>query len=236
MFRDLRADEVDVRASTVNENGVTLLLYKDARCDQAILDETVGSLNWQRHHTRDNANCIVSIWDDLKQQWIDKEDTGKESNTEAEKGLASDSFKRACFNWGIGRELYTAPFIWVAAPNLKQLKPGKNGKLQCFDKFIVKKMTVEAKKITALVIVNQDTGKIVFSLGDTGRKEPPHDPKAPTQTQDRELVAQIRQLYPGERIAKMLEFHNAGKLEDIPAETLAKYVAVALKRGEQDGK
>lgn len=236
MFRDLRADEVDVRASTVNENGVTLLLYKDARCDQAILDETVGSLNWQRHHTRDNANCIVSIWDDLKKQWIDKEDTGKESNTEAEKGLASDSFKRACFNWGIGRELYTAPFIWVSAQNLKQLKQGKNGKLQCFDKFIVKKMTVEAKKITALVIVNQDTGKIVFSLGDTGRKEPPHAPKAPTQPQDRELVAQIRQLYPGERIAKMLEFHNAGKLEDIPAEMLAKYVAVALKKGEQDGK
>lgn len=236
MFRDLQADEVDVRASTVNENGVTLLLYKDARCDQAILDETVGALNWQRHHTRDNANCIVSIWDSFKNQWVDKEDTGKESNTEAEKGLASDSFKRACFNWGIGRELYTAPFIWVSAQNLKQLKPGKNGKLQCFDKFIVKKMTVEAKKITALVIVNQDTGKIVFSLGDTGRKEPPHDPKAPTQTQDRELVAQIRQLYPGERIAKMLEFHNAGKLEDIPAETLAKYVAVALKRGEQDGK
>lgn len=236
MFRDLQADEVDVRASTVNENGVTLLLYKDARCDQAILDETVGALNWQRHHTRDNANCIVSIWDSFKNQWVDKEDTGKESNTEAEKGLASDSFKRACFNWGIGRELYTAPFIWVAAQNLKQLKPGKNGKLQCFDKFIVKKMTVEAKKITALVIVNQDTGKIVFSLGDPGRKEPPHAPKATTQPQDRELVAQIRQLYPGERIAKMLEFHNAGKLEDIPQEVLAKYVAVALKKGAPDGK
>lgn len=64
------------------------------------------------------------------------------------------------------------------------------------------------------------------------------EPEQPEQAtgQDRELVAQIRQLYPGERIAKMLEYHNAGKLEDIPAETLAKYVAIALKRGEQDGK
>ena len=82
-----------------------------------ILDETVGAMDWKREHTRNNANCIVSIWDKEKQQWISKEDTGTESNTEAEKGLASDSFKRACVNWGIGRELYTAPFIWI--PNEK---------------------------------------------------------------------------------------------------------------------
>ncbi len=90
-----------------------MLLYKDARCDQNVLDEAVGPYNWQRSHNRDNANCIVSIWDEKKGQWISKEDTGTESRTEAEKGLASDSFKRACFNWGIGRELYTAPAIWV---------------------------------------------------------------------------------------------------------------------------
>ena len=112
-FRSLHADEIECRVATVNEKGLSLLLYKDARVDQNILDETVGPLNWQRHHTRDNANCTVSIWDDEKEQWIEKEDTGKESFTEAEKGLASDSFKRACFNFGIGRELYTAPFIWI---------------------------------------------------------------------------------------------------------------------------
>ena len=88
-FRDLRADEIDVRVSQINEKGCSLLLYKDARCDMNILDETVGAENWQRAHTRDNANCIVSIWDDSKGQWISKEDTGTESNTEAEKGLAS---------------------------------------------------------------------------------------------------------------------------------------------------
>ena len=105
-FRTLQAGEIDCRIATVTEKGVSLLLYKDARVDQNILDETVGPMNWQRAHSRDNANCTVSIWDGEKQQWISKEDTGTESYTEKEKGLASDSFKRACFNWGIGRELY----------------------------------------------------------------------------------------------------------------------------------
>ena len=98
-FRDLKANEIDVRISTLNEKGASLLLYKDARVDQDILDETVGAMNWQRKHLRDNANCIVEIWDNDKKMWISKEDTGTESFTEKEKGLASDSFKRACFNW-----------------------------------------------------------------------------------------------------------------------------------------
>ena len=109
MFRLLNADEIEARVATVNEYGVTLLLYKDARCDMRILDETVGAFNWRRMHTRDNANCTVLIKNTETGEWIGKEDTGTESNTEAQKGLASDSFKRACFNWGIGRELYTAP-------------------------------------------------------------------------------------------------------------------------------
>lgn len=88
-FRKLKADEIDCRIQQIKPNGLTLLLYKDARCDQNILDETVGAMNWQRHHNRDNANCIVSIWDDEKNQWVEKEDTGTESRTEKEKGLAS---------------------------------------------------------------------------------------------------------------------------------------------------
>ena len=99
-FRTLRADEIDVRVGSVGNGNATLLLYKDARCDMNILDETVGPMNWERKHLRENANCIVSIYDDDKKVWVSKEDTGTESNTEAEKGLASDSFKRACFNWG----------------------------------------------------------------------------------------------------------------------------------------
>ena len=113
MFRKLRADEIEVRVASVMKGAATLLLYKDARCDMNILDETVGVMGWKREHTRDNANCTVSIWDSKKEQWISKEDTGTESQTEREKGLASDSFKRACVNWGIGRELYTAPRIKI---------------------------------------------------------------------------------------------------------------------------
>ena len=115
-FRKLKESEIEVRVGQVSKDGVgwaTLLLYKDARVDMDILDETVGAENWQRHHGRDNRNCIVSIWDSDKGQWIDKEDTGTESNTEKEKGLASDSFKRACVNWGIGRELYSSPKIFI---------------------------------------------------------------------------------------------------------------------------
>lgn len=114
-FRPLRADEVDARVGTCNEKGFSLLLYKDARCDQNILDETVGPENWQRRHyeVKGNMFCSVGIYDTEKKEWIWKDDCGTESNTEKEKGEASDSFKRACFNWGIGRELYTAPFIYI---------------------------------------------------------------------------------------------------------------------------
>lgn len=173
MFRDLRADEIECRVSQAKETGVSLLLYKDARCDQNILDETVGAMNWQRSHSRDNANCTVSLWDKEKQQWISKEDTGKESNTEAEKGLASDSFKRACFNWGIGRELYSAPFIWIKAADCTALK--LNGqRWQCFDSFEVAKIVIENKKIVAIAIRNTKNGKVVFVYQDAAwqaRKE-----------------------------------------------------------------
>lgn len=114
-FRRLRACEVDARIAQIKETWLTLLLYKDARVDQNILDETVGPENWQRSHELigNNLYCTVSIYDADKKMWVSKQDVGTESNTEAEKGQASDSFKRACFNWGIGRELYTAPRIKI---------------------------------------------------------------------------------------------------------------------------
>lgn len=151
-FRKLKNTEIDVRVATVTAKGVSLLLYKDARCDMNILDETVGPYNWKRSHTRDNANCIVSIYDSEKKEWISKEDTGTESFTEKEKGLASDSFKRACFNWGIGRELYTAPFIWVPADKT-EVAQGTNGKWKCNDNFKVLKITyTEDGQIDGLII------------------------------------------------------------------------------------
>lgn len=166
-FRTLRADEIDVRVAIVKKSGVSLLLYKDARCDMNILDEAVGPFGWKREHTRDNANCIVSIWDSEKEQWISKEDTGTESRADADgnekKGLASDSFKRACFNWGIGRELYTAPFVWINANDVKLTE--YKGKPITRDKFSVADIRYTDSKITSLKIRNDSRKKIVYIYG-----------------------------------------------------------------------
>lgn len=168
-FRLLKPEEVEVRLARVTDKGVMLLVYKDARVDQTILDETVGAYNWQRRHTRDNHNCIVSIWDNDKGQWIEKEDVGTESNTESEKGLASDSFKRACFNWGIGRELYTSPFIFFN--NNECNITGRN----CYDKFYCTSIEYDGRKIKSLTIYNKNTD--VTKVFSNERKTPSADIK-----------------------------------------------------------
>lgn len=163
-FRDLRADEIECRVQSVKENGLVLLLYKDARVDMNILDETVGAECWQREHyeCKGNLFCRVGIVVETKKgeavfpEWVWKADCGTESNTEAQKGEASDSFKRACFNWGIGRCLYTAPFIWISADKCNI----KNGK--CYDKFEVEKIAIENKRITGLAIKNVTKGVRAF--------------------------------------------------------------------------
>ena len=187
MFRDLTADEIEVRVALAKQNGVSLLLYKDARVDQNILDETVGPFNWMRSHNRDNANCVVSIWDGEKKQWISKEDTGVESNTEKEKGLASDSFKRACFNWGIGRELYTAPFIWVKAEDCEKLEKDGN-RWKCGDSFTVEGITIKDKRIETIVIRNLKTKKNVYSWPNTNQVSPPAPQPAPQAAPQKQMT------------------------------------------------
>ena len=154
-FRELTEKDIEVRVQSVKSNGLVLLLYKNARVDMNILDETVGPANWQREHyeCKGNLFCRVGIRPCLKDnetiaEWIWKSDCGTESNTEAQKGEASDSFKRACFNWGIGRELYTSPFIWIPADKCNIT----NGK--CYDRFSVEKIIIEDKQIKALAIRN----------------------------------------------------------------------------------
>lgn len=175
-IRTLRADEIECRIGTFKEGkGLSLLLYKDARCDMAILDETFGAMNWQRHHSRDNANCTVSIWDAEKKQWIDKEDTGTESNTEAEKGLASDSFKRACVNVGIGRELYTSPFIWLTPDKFRDK----------YDKFAVTSIGYNDKReVNQLTIKNVNTNKVVFRYPNDGSAQNTVADENPPATQN----------------------------------------------------
>lgn len=114
-IRTLKPHEIEIRAQSVKENGCVALLYKDARADMNVLDETFGVFGWKRDHEVINGNlfCNVSVWDVDNKQWITKQDVGVESNQQAEKGEASDSFKRACVNLGIGRELYSKIFIWI---------------------------------------------------------------------------------------------------------------------------
>lgn len=168
-IRLLRADEIECRVGTINENGVSLLLYKDARADMKILDEVYGPMNWQRRHEMIGGSlyCTVSVWDEEKKQWISKMDVGTESYTEKEKGQASDSFKRACVSLGIGRELYSAPFIWVPASKLQIQK--KNDKYYCKENFHVAAITYSKTcEITGLVITN-DKGNSIYEWKLSGK-------------------------------------------------------------------
>lgn len=186
-FRLLKANEIDARVATVNEKGCSLLLYKDARVDQNILDETVGPENWQREHSviGQNLYCTVKIWDEFKGQWIAKQDVGTESYTEKEKGQASDSFKRACFNWGIGRELYTAPFIWIKAGDVNI--EDKQGRKTTYDTFKVKSIGFDDERnIVQLEIINAKTHKVVYTLGKT-----PVEVKTEEQIADETLQEKI---------------------------------------------
>ena len=164
-IRLLRADEIECRIGTINEKGLSLLLYKDARADMKILDETFGIFGWKRTHQSIDGNlyCTVEIWDSEKQSWIAKQDVGTVSYTEKEKGQASDSFKRACVSVGIGRELYSAPFIWVSAQKCNIQR--RNDKLICYDKFSVSEISYSKdREIISLSIVNGDTGEVVYSM------------------------------------------------------------------------
>lgn len=170
-FRALKASEIDCRIQSIGQNktgavGTTILLYKDARVDMNILDETVGAMNWQREHSVVNGNlyCTISIWDEVKEQWISKSDVGTESNTEKEKGQASDSFKRAGFNWGIGRELYSAPFVYIQLDKSEYIE--RNGKLTSNAKFKVKDIDYdESRNIVRLVVVDSK-GKVRYTFGE----------------------------------------------------------------------
>lgn len=241
-FRTLYADEIEARVQQVTQRGVTLLLYKDARCDMNILDETVGPLSWKKSYSRDNRNCTVSIWDDEKKEWISKEDVGTESNMEREKGLASDSFKRSCFNWGLGRELYSMGTIFVSSDkvNIKN----NNGKLACYDKFNVKEIEYDDKRrISYLLIHDKSKGIDVYEWGKKKTKtspepevkaetmakvepEPEFEPKTDAiQKTKNELLDELRGRLFKEKIdAKFII--DAYKVEALPQLSIRKIVAM----------
>ena len=228
-FRLLRADEIDVRIAQCGSWGVQLLLYKNARIDMALLDQTVGAESWQRKHEMINGNLFCSVGirvmrEDGTAEWIWRQDVGTESNTERQKGEASDAFKRACTNFGIGRELYTAPTIFVKAENLKTLKE-VNGRWTCKDYFTVNDIQYAGRKINYIQILNMKTGALL----DYGKKqiEEPVDTAAEeTETEDMVVATEsMTSEEPAMFSTEWLEIHGKEKITEREIENLKKACA-----------
>jgi hypothetical protein len=182
IFRTLNADEIDVRVQQVVKSNdkyrALLLLYKNARVDMDMLDEKFGCLNWQREHIfKDGKNyCRVSVYDDKKQMWVSKEDVGVESNTEETKGEASDAFKRACVNLGIGRELYTTPQVVVELSDKEAVTKNRNGKdvhvAASWLKFRVSAITYNAERQIIGLAIADNKGVTRYHMGKVKSEAP----------------------------------------------------------------
>ena len=160
-FRDLRADELELRVGATTDSGFSLLIYKTARADANVLDETVGAFNWQKkfYQVKNTMICSLGInmnYDDETKEplWIWKDDAGDESNTEAIKGEASDSFKRAGFAYGIARKLYNSPFIWLNKDSDNDPKKTH---------YEISEIGYDDTSVNKLVIINAKTKNVVFS-------------------------------------------------------------------------
>lgn len=199
-IRLLRADEIECRVATVNEKGASLLLFKDARVDLKILDETFGPFGWQRTHQSIDGNlyCTISLWDSEKQQWISKQDVGTKSYSEKEKGQASDSFKRAAFCVGVGRELYTAPFIWIPAAKAKVQK--KEDKYVVTEHFTVSYIAYDGNREIAALVIKDSKGNVVYSMQQ--------------DKQTREAAVQENSLSDAERVLLLAELNRTGVTMD----------------------
>lgn len=174
--RLLNANEIECRVGQCGKSmrGVawcSLLLYKDARCDMKVMDETFGPLGWKKSYELINGNlfCTVSVRDE-QGEWITRQDVGVESNTEKEKGQASDAFKRACVNFGIGRELYTSPKIFITLGQNEVVE--KNGKPALSPKVVFSVAEIgydENRCVNKLTIVDS-TGVVRYSMGQDAGK------------------------------------------------------------------
>ena len=163
-FGLLSAEDIECRVQQISAKGLSLLLYKNARIDAAKLDAEVGPDKWQCkfYQCKDTLFCSVGIKTALG-EWIWKDDAGSPSNMEAQKGEASDAFKRACFKHGIGRELYTAPFIWITPDGANITANGQ--KYVCYDRFKVTDIAYDLDRICYLEIYNEKMKQIVYTWG-----------------------------------------------------------------------
>ena len=200
-FRKLKADETECRVANITDKGVMLLIYKDARVDMRLLDETYGVFGWQKSYETIDGRlyCTVSIKNPETGEWISKSDVGTESYTEKEKGQASDAFKRACFNWGIGRELYTAPFIWI---NKGDYTVDEKGRV--FDKFNITDIGYDQDgKINKLIIYNEKLNREVFRYGVSNVQEK-KTKKTDAYPAREEMLEVVKAHYPDGDILKAL--------------------------------
>lgn len=193
-IRTLKANEIECRIGTINEKGCTLLLYKDARVDMRLLDEVFGPMNWKRDHEVVNGNlfCTISIYDEQKKEWVSKQDVGTESNTEKEKGQASDAFKRAGFNWGIGRELYSAPFIWVKLES-GEISKNTSGRCSTYTKFSVSEIEYDENREVSKCVIVDDKGKERYHFPVPKKEQQPQqqNPNVFTGKQLKEAIAEV---------------------------------------------
>lgn len=175
-MRDLRVDEIECRVGNVTEKGFTLLLYKTARADMTLLDETFGANNWQcrYYQVKNTMICAISIWDKEKNQWIEKCDGGDDDfNAEKVKGECSDAFKRAGFRvLPSTRKLYNSPFIWI---NKDENNDPKKTRYEVSD------VGYDDTSVTKLVIINSKTKQVAYSYG-VNAKVPPQAQKEPKNT------------------------------------------------------
>lgn len=181
-FRNLYPTEIQVRPTDTKFKGsCTLLLYKDARSDMDILDESLGCENWQKEYYEVNGNVYCRIGILTENGWVWKSDCGIESNVDAAKGEASDAAKRAAVCWGIGRELYTTPRVRIKCPDSYY----KDDRLTM--SFYVQAIEYEGKRVTKLVIADR-FGKVVYDwdakTGVKAQNEPVQAPQAQGSIED----------------------------------------------------
>ena len=248
-IRLLSKEDIDVRVAQTNiynNNGqqvvkVNLLLYKNARVDMKILDELFTPMGWKRTHKLigDRLYCQVEVWDAEKKEWICKEDVGVESNTEAEKGQASDSFKRACVNWGIGRELYTAPRISIEL-NDKEYTRDQQGKIRVWASFSVKAIDYDTKTRTITSLEIQDRfGNVRFSMGGSvqqSQSEPSQAVKARRAAKANSPAPAAYQPMSEEMYWKIVAAYAQGKLTKTGGDYKQTWIATTHAGAEQIAK
>lgn len=229
-MRRLEPEEIECRVSQVSAKGCSLLLYKTARVDRAILDEIYGN-RWQNDFKVIDGKMYggIGIYDTELKEWLWRWDCGTESNTEQEKGQASDCFKRAGFKWGIGVELYTAPFIWASVETVKNEK-GKYELKNKFTKFFVKNIGYDDRGTINKLIIVDDNGDTLFNLGKKAEK-----PKAKMNNDDTDIYITLAKIDDIEDVKGFYDVNKENVNDREHFHNMAKDRIKAIKAIKQEG-